>query len=50
LLSSIIVKEKISLAEMYIQNKGWREKWNDIPKYNHVQFLPNGHEKLYKGS
>jgi hypothetical protein len=48
LLSSIIVKEKkISLAEMYIQNKGWREKWNHIPKYNHVQFLPNVDRKNY---
>ena len=32
----------ISLAEMYIQNNEWRESWNDKPKFNNIQFLPNG--------
>lgn len=31
----------ISLAEMYIQNKEWREKWNKDPKFAKVQFIPN---------
>jgi hypothetical protein len=31
----------ISLAEMYIQNKGWRDKWKDKPKFKSIQFLPN---------
>jgi LPS O-antigen subunit length determinant protein (WzzB/FepE family) len=31
----------ISLAEMYIQNKKWRKKWIDKPKFATVQFLPN---------
>jgi hypothetical protein len=30
----------ISLAEMYIQNKKWRKKWIDKPKFATVQFLP----------
>jgi hypothetical protein len=33
LLSPVVVDGKtISFAEMYIQNEGWREKWNDNPK------------------
>lgn len=41
LLSAVTVEnKKISLAEMYIQNKGWREKWNDKPKLAAIQFLP----------
>ncbi|MFV5685821.1 Wzz/FepE/Etk N-terminal domain-containing protein [Flavobacterium sp. GB2R13] len=31
----------ISLAEMYIQNKGWRDKWSDNPQFKDIQFLPN---------
>ena len=30
----------ISLAEMYIQNNKWRQKWNDNPKFAAIQFLP----------
>ena len=42
LLSSVNLKGKvISLAEMYIQNQGWREKWNTNVKYKSIQFLPN---------
>lgn len=31
----------ISLAEMYIQNSGWRNKWNDDPKFKDIRFIPN---------
>ena len=42
LLSPIIFdKKKISLAEMYIQNKGWRNKWKDNQQLKSIQFLPN---------
>ncbi|MDI5899183.1 Wzz/FepE/Etk N-terminal domain-containing protein [Flavobacterium yafengii] len=41
LMSPVVVGGKtISLAEMYIQNQGWREKWNDKPKFKAIQFLP----------
>ncbi len=41
LLSPVVVDGKtISLAEMYIQNQGWREKWNEKPKFKSIQFLP----------
>jgi capsule polysaccharide export protein KpsE/RkpR len=42
LLTPVKVEGKtISLAEMYIQNKKWREKWNKKPKFAGIQFLPN---------
>jgi hypothetical protein len=42
LMSPVVVDGKtISLAEMYIQNQGWREKWNDKPKFATIQFLPD---------
>lgn len=48
LLSPVVVEGKtISLAEMYIQNNGWRKKWNDNPKFTSLQFLPNVNRKLY---
>lgn len=31
----------ISLAEMYIQEKKWREKWEEKPKLKNLKFLPN---------
>jgi hypothetical protein len=41
LLSSVVLDgKKTTLTEMYIQNKGWREKWNDKPKFKGIQFLP----------
>ncbi|MCK9403283.1 MAG: hypothetical protein M0Q26_07775 [Chitinophagaceae bacterium] len=42
LLNPVIVEEKqISLAEMYIQNNGWRKKWEVNPDVNRqLQFLP----------
>ncbi|MDX6190130.1 Wzz/FepE/Etk N-terminal domain-containing protein [Flavobacterium sp. Fl-318] len=37
----------ISLAELYIKNSGWREKWKDDPKYASVLFLPNSNRKHF---
>jgi hypothetical protein len=34
-------KATISLAEMYIQNKNWREKWKEKPALKSIVFLPN---------
>ena len=48
LLSPVLVDGKaISLAEMYIQNNGWRDKWNDMPKYKAIQFLPDTKRKYF---
>ncbi|MFH7004513.1 Wzz/FepE/Etk N-terminal domain-containing protein [Flavobacterium bizetiae] len=42
LLSPVTVNGKtISLAEMYIQNNKWREKWNEKPNLKNIQFLPS---------
>ena len=42
LLTPVLVDtDTISLAEMYIRNEGWREKWNDKPKFKAIQFMPN---------
>lgn len=37
----------ISLAEMYIQTREWREKWESKPKLKGLQFLPNANRKLF---
>ncbi len=48
LLTPVIVSGKtISLAEMYIQNNEWRDKWNKNPKLASIQFLPNGNRKSF---
>lgn len=48
LLSPVVKDEKmISLAEMYIQNQGWREKWNTTPKFKTIQFLPDAKRKYF---
>jgi hypothetical protein len=48
LLSPVSVNGKvISLAEMYIQNNEWREKWNDNPKFKSIQFLPDTKRKYF---
>lgn len=39
--------ETISFAEMYIQNKKWREKWNKKPKDAKIQFPPNTKRKYF---
>ena len=42
LLTPVTVEGKrISLAEMYIQNKKWREKWEGKPQFTNLQFSPN---------
>jgi hypothetical protein len=46
LLTPIFVDNAtISLAEMYIRNEKWREKWNNDSKFKNVQFLPNTNRK-----
>lgn len=46
LLSPITFQgESISLAEMYIQNQGWREEWNENTKYDDINFSPEGDRK-----
>ena len=48
LLSPVVVDGKsISLAEMYIQNNGWRDQWNDTPKFKAIQFLPDTKRKYF---
>ncbi|RYJ50850.1 lipopolysaccharide biosynthesis protein [Flavobacterium petrolei] len=48
LLSPVVVDGKtISLAEMYIQNQEWRDKWNDKPKFKAIQFLPDTKRKYF---
>lgn len=48
LLSAVLVKgDTITLAEMYIQNKNWRKKWDDDIRYKNIQFLPNSNRKLF---
>jgi hypothetical protein len=37
----------ISLAEMYIQNNGWRDSWENKPNFKNTQFLPNAGRKNY---
>lgn len=39
--------ETISLAEMYIQSNGWRDSWNDSPKFKRIEFLPNSDRKKF---
>jgi len=51
LLMPVIVNEKtISLAEMYIQNRNWRDKWENKPKLAKLQFLPNTNRKYFSRS
>jgi len=48
LLTPVVVNDKtISLAEMYIQNKEWRDKWEDKPQFKNIQFLPNTNRKYF---
>ncbi len=37
----------ISLAEMYIQNKKWRKKWNEKPNLQKIQFLPHADQSQF---
>lgn len=48
LLTPVVLgTDTISLAEMYIRNQEWREKWNKKPKLQHIQFLPNVKRKYF---
>lgn len=48
LLSPVEVNGKIiSLAEMYIQNNEWREKWDESSKFSQIQFLPNSDRRKF---
>lgn len=48
LLTPVTVNGKvISLAEMYIQNNEWRDKWNNNPKLKSIQFLPQTKRKYF---
>jgi hypothetical protein len=38
------------MAEMYIQENQWREKWEGKPKFSSLQFLPNADRKDYTRS
>jgi hypothetical protein len=39
--------DTISLAEMYIQNKKWRDSWKKKPKFAKIQFLPDTKRKYF---
>ncbi|MBF4485994.1 lipopolysaccharide biosynthesis protein [Flavobacterium sp. CSZ] len=48
LLSPVKVKGKvISLAEMYIENNNWRERWNNNSLFKNLQFLPNNDRRNF---
>jgi hypothetical protein len=48
LMTAVTVNGKvISLAEMYIQNNEWRDKWNKNPKYKNIQFIPDTKRKYF---
>jgi hypothetical protein len=48
LLTPVIYEGKtISMAEMYIQNNEWRDKWEGEPKFSSLQFLPNANRKNF---
>ena len=42
--------KSISLAEMYIQNNGWRDSWENKPNFKNIEFLPNADRKNYTRS
>ena len=48
LMMPIVYKGKtISLAEMYIQENDWREKWENEPQLKSLQFLPETKRKYF---
>ena len=48
LLSPVVVEGKsISLAEMYIQNNGWRDQWKGKPQYEKIHFLTDTKRKYF---
>ena len=48
LLTPVEVNGKIiSMAEMYIQNAKWRDKWDNKPKLKGIQFLPTPNRNYF---
>jgi hypothetical protein len=48
LMTPVTVNGKvISLAEMFIQNKEWRDDWSDNPKFKNIRFLPDTKRKYF---
>jgi len=48
LLSPVVVDGKtISLAEMYIQNKEWRDNWKKKPVLTKLEFVPSANRKQF---
>jgi hypothetical protein len=48
LMKPVVYKgDTISLAEMYIQNKKWRDSWKKKPKLAKIQFLPDTKRKYF---
>ena len=48
LLSPVVVNDKtMSLAEMYIQNNGWRKKWAEKPELAKLEFEPNARREEF---
>ncbi|KQB44186.1 Lipopolysaccharide biosynthesis protein [Flavobacterium daejeonense] len=48
LLSPVVVGDRtISLAEMYIQNKDWREKWVKKPYLAKLEFAPSANREQF---
>ncbi|MEG1227585.1 MAG: Wzz/FepE/Etk N-terminal domain-containing protein, partial [Flavobacterium sp.] len=48
LMTPVTINGKvISLAEMYIQNNEWRDKWNKDSKFKNIQFLPATNRKNF---
>jgi hypothetical protein len=39
--------KRISLAEMYIQDRGWRTKWDEKSEFKKLQFFPNSKEENF---
>ena len=48
LLSPVVYKgTTISLAEMYIQENNWRDRWDNKPKLKSIKFLPETKRKYF---
>jgi hypothetical protein len=48
LMKPVLYKgERMSLAEMYIQNREWRERWKKNPKFAKIQFIPDTKRKYF---
>ena len=48
LLTPVVYENKtVSLAEMYIEENEWRERWDNNPKLKSIQFLPETKRKYF---